>query len=157
MELSSWFSLQLKSSAEGFAWAIERVPEARRYVPPPGPLGEWTVARHLFHMLYYDEHLALPGMQQWLGALLSVVDEDGEDTAWQGSERVEDLLPRFLEVRNRQIALLPAFQPSEWLRSCETVWGQTTLEWVVAKTYQHTAEHVSDVLRIALFWDRFAS
>jgi hypothetical protein len=26
----------------------------------------------------------------------------------------------------------------------------------VSKTYQHTAEHINDVLRIALFWDFFA-
>ncbi len=157
MELSSWFANQLRSSAEGFAWSIERVPEARRYIPPPGPLGEWTAARHLFHLLYYDEHLALPGMQQWLGDPLPVFDEDGENAAWKGVERVEDLLPRFLDIGDQQIALLPMFQPDDWLKSCETIWGQTTLEWIVAKSYQQTAEHISDVLRIVLFWDVFAS
>ncbi len=157
MELSEWFSHQLKSSAEGFAWAIQRVPEPLRYIAPPGTLGEWTAARHLFHLFYYEEYLALPGMQQWLDAPLPVLEEEGEDAAWKGNEQVEDLLPRFLDIRNRQIALLPAFRLDDWNRSCETVWGQTTLEWVVAKTYQHTAEHISDVLRIALFWDRFTS
>ena len=30
------------------------------------------------------------------------------------------------------------------------------LRWVVAKTYQHTAEHTSDILRIVLYWDFLA-
>ena len=40
---------------------------------------------------------------------------------------------------------------------CETNWGPVPLFWVVSKTYQHTAEHISDLLRIALFWDDFAA
>ncbi len=40
----------------------------------------------------------------------------------------------------------------------DTVWSYpglppVTLRWVVTKTLQHTAEHVSALLRLSLFWD----
>ena len=54
MNLSQWFQTQLQASANGFVWGVEQVPQERRYVRPPGPLGEWTAARHLFHMLFWD-------------------------------------------------------------------------------------------------------
>ena len=37
-----------------------------------------------------------------------------------------------------------------------TGWGPIPLLWLVSKTYQHTNEHTSDVLRMALFWDYYA-
>ena len=39
------------------------------------------------------------------------------------------------------------------IRLVKLIWGPVTLSWVVSKTYQHTAEHTGDILRIALFWD----
>lgn len=36
------------------------------------------------------------------------------------------------------------------------MWGPVTLRWVVSKTYQHTFEHGSTIMRIALFWEGFA-
>jgi hypothetical protein len=32
-------------------------------------------------------------------------------------------------------------------------WGNVTLLWLVSKTFQHTAEHIHDVMSMALFWD----
>ena len=155
VETSKWFSSQLSSSADGFAWSARQVPLAHQGQRPPAGLGEWTAARHVFHMLFYEQAAALPGMRQWLGDPLPVIQE--EDTAWTGSERIETLLPAFLEIRSQQIALLPQFDEADWNRVCETNWGPVTLFWVVSKTYQHTAEHISDLLRIALFWDVFAA
>ena len=154
---SEWFSSQLSSSAEGFAWAAEQIPMERRNRQPPGPLGEWSAARHIFHMYFYERTIALPSMRQWLGDPMPVVNDEDEDTAWKSIERTEDLLRKFQLIRDQQIALLPLLDQADWDRVCETVWGPSTLLWVVTKTYQHTAEHISDVLRIALFWDFAAS
>jgi hypothetical protein len=154
---SEWFSSQLSSSADGLAWAAEQIPAERLNKRPPKGLGEWPPARHIFHMLFYEQTIALPSMQQWLGEPMPVVQDGDEDKAWSSGERVEDMLLKFQEVRAQQIALLPKLDPSGWDRTCETVWGPATLFWVVAKTYQHTAEHISDVLRMALFWDIFAA
>lgn len=155
---SEWFHDQLQSSATGFVWGTEQVLEARRYVPPPKGLGEWTVARHVFHLWYYEQTIALPSMQQWLGASIPFLDDKDEDIDWgktQETETVESLLEKFKVVRAEQIALLPKFDGIAWNATREAVWGPVTLLWVVSKTYQHTAEHINDVMRIGLFWDAY--
>jgi hypothetical protein len=156
MNFSQWFHEQLQASADGFVWGTEQVPDARRYVQPPAGLGEWTVARHVFHLLYYEQTIALPSMRQWLDGIIPPTEELDEDVAWANQqESVESLLDKFRTVRAEQIALLPKFDDSTWNATCEAVWGPVTLLWVVSKTYQHTAEHTNDVMRIGLFWDLY--
>ena len=153
MNLSKWFHDQLQASADGFVWGAQQVPNARRNIRPPEALGEWTATRHIFHMVFYEQNIALPSMHQWLGKPLPVEGVE-EDIAWgEGSDNIESLLAEFKKVRDEQIHLLAKFDDQAWNSTCETVWGPVTLSWVVSKTYQHTAEHTSDILRIALFWD----
>jgi hypothetical protein len=107
-------------------------------------------------MAYYEQTIALPSMRQWLGAACPSTDDLDEGAAWStGQNNLESLLAQFREVRAQQVALLPAFDDSTWDETREAVWGPVTLHWVVSKTYQHTAEHTNDVMRIALFWDFF--
>jgi hypothetical protein len=151
MNTTQWFQFQLQASGEGFVWGVEQVPSERRALLPPARFGEWTAARHVFHMLFYEQTIALPSMQQWLGGPLPV-DLD-EDVAWTGENQDTDrLLARFKQVRAEQIALLPRFEAADWQSTREAVWGPRSLLWVVSKTYQHTAEHTHDVMRLALFW-----
>lgn len=158
MNLSQWFRDQLQASADGFVWGAEQVPSPRRNVQPPAGLGEWTAARHIFHMLYYEQTIALPSMRQWLGDACPSTDGLDEDVAWaEGQKNVESLLAEFRKVRVEQVALLPRLADAVWNAVHETVWGPVTLLWVVSKTYQHTTEHTNDVMRIALFWDRFVA
>jgi hypothetical protein len=153
MNLSEWFHDQLQATADGFVWGAQQVPNARRNVRPPGALGEWTAARHIFHMVFYEENIALPTMYQWLGKPLPL-EGVAEDVAWgEGSDNVENLLAGFTKVRNEQMQLLARFDDLTWNSIRETIWGVVTLRWVVSKTFQHTAEHTGDILRIALFWD----
>ena len=153
---SGWFHDQLQNSATGFVWGTEQVLESRRYTRPPKGLGEWTVARHVFHLWYYERTIALPSMQQWLGASIPFLDDQDEDRDWSKTqETVGDLLERFRVVRTEQIALLPEFDDAAWNTTRESVWGPVALLWVVSKTYQHTAEHINDVMRIGLFWDMY--
>ena len=154
---SEWFHEQLQSSADGFVWGTGQVPEVHRYALPPQGLGEWTVARHVFHLWYYEQTIALPSMQQWRGGPLPSVEDADEDIAWsQSHDTIETLLERFKAVRAEQVALLPRLDEADWSAACEAVWGPVTLLWVVSKTYQHTAEHINDVMRIGLFWDVYA-
>jgi hypothetical protein len=51
---------------------------------------------------------------------------------------------------------LPQVPDGMWEETRDSVWGAVTLRWVVSKTYQHTFEHGSTIMRIALFWDGFA-
>ncbi len=154
MDLSEWFHQQLQSSAEGFIWGVEQVPAPRRTLQPPAGLGEWTAARHVFHLLFYEQNLALPSMRQWLGDAAPSVQGLDEDAAWAANpEDLATLIAQFKQVRAGQVALLPQFTETLWNETRPALWGQVTLSWVVSKTYQHTAEHTSDVLKIALFWE----
>lgn len=157
MDYSHWFYNQLQASAEGFVWGAELVPVARRFITPPPGLGEWTAARHVFHMLYYERTIALPSMHQWLGAPRPATEDLDEDVEWQQvADDFSALLAGFKQVRDEQIALLSRYNQDTWATPQKTVWGQVTLLWVVSKTFQHTAEHTHDVMRLALFWDAFA-
>ncbi len=154
MDLSQWFQDQLQASAEGFIWGTLQVPKARLLLQPPEGLGEWSAARHIFHMVFYEQKCALPSMQQWLGGPPPSLKGLDEDVAWgEGKDNVDGLIAEFKQVRSNQVALLLKFDDSAWTMSRETNWGPKTLAWVISKTYQHTAEHTSDVLQIALFWD----
>ncbi|TMF47054.1 MAG: DinB family protein [Chloroflexi bacterium] len=156
MDLSQWFNNQLNASAEGFIWAVDQVPVERRLVAPPAGLGEWNAARHVFHMLYYEQKIALPSMNQWLGRPFTLNEEEyDEDAAWGDGRDIGEMLADFRTVRAEQIVLLPKFDEALWHETREAVWGDVTLKWVVTKTFQHTAEHTHDVLRMALFWDMF--
>jgi hypothetical protein len=159
MDTTQWFREHLQVSAEGLVWGAEQVPNSRRNLQPPKKLGEWTVARHVFHMLYYEQTIALPSMRQWLGEPLPPTDHLDEDKAWETrqSDSMENLLLEFRNVRADQIALLEKFDESVWNTTREAVWGPVTLLWVVSKTYQHTAEHTNDIMRIGLFWDRYVA
>lgn len=155
MDLSDWFDDQLKSSADGFVWAVEQVPIERRLLSPPAPLGEWSTARQVFHMFYYEQKVALPSMRQWLGEPFKLSGKEyNEDEAWGDGKDLETMLSDFRTVRAEQIVLLPQFDESTWNETRPTVWGDVTLKWVVTKTYQHTAEHTHNVLSTALFWDK---
>ena len=89
--------------------------------------------------------------------MTEIGDED-EELAWnKADEKVESLLEKFMSVRTEQIALLQNFDGPAWISTREAVWGSVALLWVVSKTYQHTTEHINDVMRIGLFWDFFTN
>lgn len=159
MDPSQWFREHLQVSAEGFIWAVEQIPPERCYALPPFPLGEWSAARHAFHMLFYERTFALPSMRQWLGGPPPDVFGLSEEAAWAGgpaggsAPNLDELQASFREIRVEQVELLPEFSDSAWDEPRNTLWGPMPLRWVVTKTYQHTAEHTHDVLSLALFWD----
>ena len=152
MELSQWFDYQLRSTLDGFVWAVRQVPEDRLYTLPPTALGEWSAAQHVFHMLDYEERLALPSMSQWLGVPAAIPED--EHVIEQGPRQVDAKLAQFERVRQAEINLLSKFDLDAWRTVMRTTfWGDVSLFWLVCKTYQHTAEHTHNVLSLTLFWD----
>jgi hypothetical protein len=152
MELSQWFDYQLRSTLDGFVWAVRQVPEDRLYTLPPAALGEWSAAQHVFHMVDYEERLALPSMSQWLG--VPPVIPEVEDVIEKGPRQVDAKLAQFEKVRQAEINLLSKFEPDAWQTVMRTTfWGDVSLFWLVCKTYQHTSEHTHNVLSLTLFWD----
>jgi hypothetical protein len=152
VELSKWFDYQLRSTLDGFIWAVHQLPTQRLYASPPAPLGEWSAAQHVSHMLEYEEGLALPSMHQWLGAPAVIRPEN---YGQQNVLPLEEMLARFERVRREEIDLLSKFSEAVWNSTQRTTfWGDVSLYWLVCKTYQHTTEHTHDILRLSLFWDR---
>lgn len=164
MDESDFFAEQFRATNDAMHYMARLVPAARRYLRPPFLNAEWSAAREVYHLALYEEVVALPSMRLWLGD----PEVDGsaferEDALWESEGQHFDysaLLHRLNTVRAEQIALLPALA-GRWDEARETVWtvpelDPITLHWVVAKTLQHTAEHISAIGRIALFWDRAA-
>lgn len=163
MDEMRWLSDELGRSAVGYDWAVRQVPADRLALTPPTGLGEWSALRHLYHLVWYEREIALPTMRLWLdGPPFTEVGLD-EEAAWtrDGTNVEPEAWLRILAAgRDEQRALLARLDPAAWTTERTTGWGDlpmpVPLRWVVAKTYQHTAEHTNDVLRIALFWDIFA-
>ncbi len=152
--LAQWFHEQLQTSAANFVWAVEQVPVVRRTVAPLSPYGEWPVARHVFHMLHYEQHSALPLMRQWFSGRPFQRAPHDEDAAWGTAPPLDRLLTQFQAIRAEQIAVVDRCEPGAWatIRDTEN-WGPVTFQWFVSKTFQHTLDHTNAVLQIALFWD----
>lgn len=154
MDLAKWFDYQLRSTLDGFLWSVQQLPKERWYVLPPAPLGEWSAAQHIFHMLTYEQRLALPAMYQWLGAPPVTREVDSKQVE-QELPSMEEMLSQFKQVRETEIAMLSKFEDADWESLRSTIfWGDVSLYWLVCKTYQHTNEHTHDILRLGLFWDR---
>ena len=154
MKLAKWFDYQLRSTLDGFLWAVQRLPKERQYALPPSPLGEWSAAQHVFHILTYEQKLAWPTMYQWLGAPPVAREVDSKQVEPE-LPPMEEMLSQFKQVRESEITMLSKFEDADWnsVRST-TFWGDVSLYWLVCKTYQHTNEHIHDILRLELFWDR---
>ncbi len=156
-DLSTWFHTQLTSSAEAFRWAVAQVPTERLLLAPPEKLGEWSVARHVFHMLSNEHRLALPNMRCWLGELFERDETYQEEVEWAKGHDPAMLLAEFQRLRAEEISLLLLYKEEDWERvGASSVWPDVSLRWVVTKTLQHTFAHTNDVLAMALFWDFFA-
>jgi hypothetical protein len=154
MDPGQWFREQLRMSALNFVWAVEQVPVERRMVEPLPPYGEWPVARHVFHMLSYEQQTALPMMRRWLSDGSFEKAPYDEDEAWLTAPPLDHLLDQFQAIRAEQIGLIEHFDPAAWTTILDTNnWGPVTLQWFVSKTFQHTLDHTNSVLQIALFWD----
>ena len=156
-DLSAWFHVQLTSSAEAFFWAIGQVPAERRLLAPPDALGEWSVARHVFHLFAYERRLALPNMRLALGQTYIKDATYQEEVEWAKGHDLDTLLIDFRRIRDKEIALLGNYTAEDWERTIISPnWEEVALRWTVTKTLQHTFDHTNSILAMSLFWDAFA-
>ena len=157
MQQVQWFQQQLHISIDNFVWAVEQIPQERLYLAPRP--NKWPVARLVYHMTRYDQRLALPSLQQWLGGPLPTVGTQEEDNAedehdWDdgNGHDIGTLLADFKAIRLQQLALFPRFTEQSLNEKHDAIWGNVSLKWVMIKTYQHTLEHTDEVLRAYLWW-----
>lgn len=151
-----WFRYQLKASGEGFVWAFSQINPARQCQFPPEPeyFGQWTPARHVWHVTEYERCLALPTMRQWMNEPMPPQDAwTDDDAAWSAAQdrKPEELVAAFRTVRAAQIALLDQLATMDWTTPQETLWGPKPLKMIVTKTYQHTLEHSDTLLRMVVW------
>lgn len=154
----SWFRRQLRASGDSLVWAFEQISVEYQYRLPPAPayLGDWSPARHMWHVTEYERCVAIPVMQSWL------TDNHSDPASWQVDEtnwesvqrgRPEKLIANFYTVRQAQINLLGELAEIDWDRQQQTPWGRKPLSMVVTKTFQHTYEHGDILLRMGLWWE----
>jgi hypothetical protein len=158
---SGFFAEQFQATTSQLLWTARQILEKRRFLRPPSPKAEWSAAREIVHLTLYEREVALPGTRLWRGGPAKESSRlPHEDEVWAAEGRELSYatpLQRLSDARAEQIALLPT-QASHWDERRETVWGYpglppVTPRWVGAKTPQHSAEHVSALIKLTLFWD----
>ena len=155
MTNKSWYLEQLRSLGQLFNWSIEQVPAERLVLSPPPPVGEWSTMRHVFHMVYNESNIVIPRLNQWQGGPIPPGGPYEEDAAWAKVKDPSTLLEEFNAIRAKQIDQIKEMDANLLSEVRETTMGPATLKWVLTKSIQHTAEHINDILRMALFWDWF--
>ncbi len=151
---------RLESTLKDLQWAVAQIPPEREGRCPPPALGDWSVRRILYHLWFYEHHIALPQMRYALGLQgpLHPGDVPDEDRSWPREVPAATWLDRLTEVRREALALVHSIPAEAWSRPISgTVWGTRTLAWIVTKTLQHTYEHMTTILQIALFWEMAAA
>src|SRR5579884_3945821 len=138
MNTSAWFHDLLKTSSEGFTWALQQLPAEHRALAPPRHPDAWIATRIAYHMLQYEQYLALPNMYLWLDepspypARPKGAGEEWSDEMWeqQGSKmELDEIIARFRTIRFTQLELLPRFSEAAWDETRPALWGDVTLRW----------------------------
>ncbi len=118
----------------------------------------------MYHMVCYDQLIGLPTLRQWMGEpspadrLTGSAEGDAarEELWWNNGEgrEMNAMLADFKKLRAEQFDVIQRFSEHVWNEERDALWGSVSLQWVVTKTYQHTLEHTSEILRAALWGNR---
>jgi hypothetical protein len=123
---------------DGFLWAVEQVPSERLTSIPPAELGEWTVARHIFHLYFYENTVSYYYMREWLKKPSLYSGDFDEEKAWIETGQtltIPQLLQQFREAREAQIALLPHITENLWHEIHPTGFSLPhDLKWIITES-----------------------
>lgn len=159
----AWLQEQLEHSLEMLEGAWAALPEERQKALPPGRLARissWPAQLHLFH-LYIYERITVDYAAYWSadGVAASEAEAAEHIRLWQGQEEdwtqlsAAETLAGMTEKRQELLSILA--QASDWDARYDVFWGEQNLRWIAAKCFQHTLEHTTTLLQLAIFWDRF--
>ena len=160
---SDWLREQLAHSQAMLEGAWAALPDERRAILPPGRLANlssWPAQLHLYH-LYVYERITVDYAGYWLagGAPLDEAAQAAHIRLWQGQEQewqalsAAETLAGMREQRAELLARLA--NAPDWDARHDVFWGEQDLRWISAKCFQHTLEHTTTLLQLAIFWDRF--
>ena len=157
---SAWIQEQLARSASMLEVAWAAIPAERLQATPPERLAwvsDWPAQRHLYH-LYIYERITVDYAAFWLpdGAPLSVAQDaeherllSGQAADWQQLSAAETLAG-WREHRQELLASLA--RATNW-EARQPYWENQDLHTIAAECWQHTLEHTTTLLQLALFWD----
>jgi ketosteroid isomerase-like protein/uncharacterized damage-inducible protein DinB len=141
---------------EPLARFLDAIPSERLGTAPASrsgfaPLGGWSAHRHLFHLVHYERHFALPALQVAVQGATPGRTWPDEEQAYRPELPPAELLEQLRMLRRDQAQLVLQARDGD-LEKPAAPWQRST-RWTVAKTIQHTAEHTNDIARLALFWE----
>lgn len=159
----AWLQEQLTHSMTMLTGAWSSLPEERLTALPPGRLAQissWPAQLHLYH-LYIYERITVDYAAYWSpdGTPASEAEQAEHIRLWQGQEEdwtqlsATETLAGMTEKRQELLSILA--QVPDWDARHDVFWGEQNLRWITAKCFQHTLEHTTTLLQLAIFWDRF--
>src|SRR5262245_59494972 len=123
----------------------------------------WSVAQNLAHLAVYEEQIAAPILEALAAgtdasdAVMSVL-ESNYDYLWEqlATEPIDVITERLKAARTRQVRAITAMPADRFHEPGTTLWkeleaGGHSAAWVASKTFQHTWEHGSSIMQVALF------
>ena len=156
----TWLQAQLAHSTTTLIEAWAALPAERRATVPPerlAPLSSWPAQLHLYH-LYIYEQITVDYAAFWLPKGKPLTEAQDAEHGRLLSEQVHawqqlsgpETLAGWLEQRQELLARLA--QAEDW-DARQPYWENQDLHTIAAECLQHTLEHTSTLLQLALFWD----
>lgn len=164
-----FFIDQLRSTTDALEWSFfldesknTEIPPfdsfSKRLFPENEPFGRyygtWSRTKLLFHLVHYEEHIALPSMKVWIGGE-PPKEEDipKEEDFWTDESHHTNLIQKLKKFRKEQVEVIKQLNDEQWDETKSTIWGERSIEWIVSKTIQHSFEHGNKMMRHGLFWE----
>ena len=157
---SAWLQEQLAHSLTMLAGAWAAIPAERRTQVPPERLAwvsRWPAQRHLYH-LYIYERITVDYAAFWLADGTPLTEAQGEEhdclltrqeEDWQKLSAAE-MMAGWRYYRQELLARLA--RAENW-EARQPYWDHQDLRTIAAECFQHTLEHTTTLLQLALFWD----
>jgi len=125
--------------------------------------GSWSRHHLLYHLISYERDIALPHFQLWLDGIDDYRKIPGQRqrdarynnqaTFYDPQIPVNQLIAEFEQIRRHQLESLQQLSVDHLSDEKETLWGKTSLDWVLTKTIAHSFEHGTRMYRQAIYWN----
>jgi len=150
------YTSRLTFAGNEFIQVATQIPTGRHHVIPLPVFGEWSVARILFHMVWYETNVIWPLISNWGEQDTLSVDADDEAKAWQASQQaVPTLIVMLEDIHGKIVRHVGTLTVDQLAEEGRTPWGQVQLGWVLLHLHQILLEYTSTLLSMVLYWDQY--
>jgi hypothetical protein len=154
----------LGAGARELVWALCSVPRERWTASPPRELSDWPALRHLRYLALREHLVTLPAVREQLGeadaAPASGIEFEQAEAAWDAASDAASADELIRQLGGARFELLRHLEAAP-----DAVWGD--VEWSVGRVgrtprlielllgaRQQELQHLADMWRIGLYWDR---